>query len=312
VTAYYNENDPFAYCWLEQLADHNLIEQGDFDGRSIEDVIPTDLSGYTQAHFFAGIGVWSYALRQAGWPEGQEVWTGSCPCQPFSTAGKGQGFADERHLWPAWFHLIQQRRPEFILGEQVAHGSAKAWVDLVQSDLEAAGYTFGATILPACGFGAPHLRARTYWVAHYGHAVGRSEREGRRRVGLPTGRPGARREVRHVADVQCERRQPEQHQSTAGVLQTSHKQKEQFAELSNLGASTINRDLRTRPTDGFWRRADWLRCTDERYRAVRPGTFPLANGPAKRVGRLRGYGNAIVAPVAIEFIKTVMEVFKIQ
>ena len=56
-----------------------------------------DIAGYTQCHFFAGIGIWSYALRLAGWPDDRQVWTGSCPCQPFSAAGKGEAFNDERH-----------------------------------------------------------------------------------------------------------------------------------------------------------------------------------------------------------------------
>lgn len=82
--AYYNEIDPFAAEWLCNLIRSGHIAPGEVDTRSIEDVRPKDLDGFTQCHFFAGIGVWSYALRNAGWSDSRPVWTGSCPCQPFS------------------------------------------------------------------------------------------------------------------------------------------------------------------------------------------------------------------------------------
>ncbi|MEQ1653255.1 MAG: DNA cytosine methyltransferase, partial [Hyphomicrobium sp.] len=67
--AYYNEHDPFAAAWLRNLIAAGHIAPGDVDTRSIEDVTPDDVRGYTQAHFFAGIGIWSGAARAAGWPD---------------------------------------------------------------------------------------------------------------------------------------------------------------------------------------------------------------------------------------------------
>jgi DNA (cytosine-5)-methyltransferase 1 len=163
--AYYNEIDPFAAQWLRNLIAGGHIAPGEVDERSIEDVTPDDLRGFTQCHFFAGIGVWSHSLRLAGWPDDKPVWTGSCPCQPFSAAGKGDGFADERHLWPHFFHLISERRPQHVFGEQVASGNANTWFDLVQADLEGMGYAFGLVPFTSAGIGAPHIRERAYWVA---------------------------------------------------------------------------------------------------------------------------------------------------
>src|SRR3990167_3813886 len=69
MTAYYNEIDPYAAQWLRNLIKAGHIAPGDVDERSIVDVRADDLRGYTQCHFFAGIGVWSHALRLAGWPD---------------------------------------------------------------------------------------------------------------------------------------------------------------------------------------------------------------------------------------------------
>jgi len=166
MTAYYNEHDPKAAAWLRELIKAGLIADGIVDERSIEDVTPDELAEYTQCHFFAGIGGWSLALRLAGWPDDKPVWTGSCPCQPFSAAGKGAGFADERHLWPAFHYLIEQCRPPVVFGEQVASKDGLAWLDLVQADMEGTGYAVGAADLCAAGVGAPHIRQRLWFVGH--------------------------------------------------------------------------------------------------------------------------------------------------
>jgi DNA (cytosine-5)-methyltransferase 1 len=165
VVAYYNEIDLHAAQHLRNLIDAGHIAPGVVDTRSIEDVTPNDLIGFNQCHFFAGIGGWSLALRRAGWPDSRPAWTASCPCQPFSAAGKGLGFADERHLWPSAHWLVGQRRPVVVFGEQSGSADANDWIDLVQADVEALGYAFGAVAFPSASVGAPHQRDRAYWVA---------------------------------------------------------------------------------------------------------------------------------------------------
>lgn len=166
---YYNEHAPKAAAWLRELIKQGLIPAGDVDTRSIVDVQPEDLRLYTQCHFFAGIGGWSYALQLARVPTTTRLWTGSCPCQPFSTAGKGLAQADERHLWPVFFNLISQCRPELVFGEQVASAIGHGWLDGISTDLEAEGYTCGAVVLGAHSVSAPNQRQRLYWVADSRH-----------------------------------------------------------------------------------------------------------------------------------------------
>lgn len=165
MTAYYNEIDPYAAQWLRNLIEAGHIAAGDVDKRSIVDVRPADLRGYTQCHFFAGIGGWSLALRLAGWPDSRAVWTGSCPCQSLSVAGQRKGHADKRHLWPAFYRLIAECKPAIIFGEQVAGTDGLEWLAGVRADLEAAGYACGAADLPAASVAAPHKRHRLYWMA---------------------------------------------------------------------------------------------------------------------------------------------------
>jgi DNA (cytosine-5)-methyltransferase 1 len=162
---YYNEFDPKAAAWLRELIKQKLIPNGIVDERSITEIKPNELTEYTQCHFFAGIGGWSLGLQLAGWPEDRSVWTGSCPCQPFSSAGKKLAQADERHLWPVFFNLIRQCRPDVVFGEQVASAIGKGWLDGVSADMESENYACGAAVLGAHSVGAPHIRQRLYWVA---------------------------------------------------------------------------------------------------------------------------------------------------
>ena len=163
---YYNEWDSFAAAWLKELIKDGLIPDGEVDSRSIADVEPSDLKGFTQCHFFAGIGGWSRALQLAGWSPDRPVWTGSPPCQSFSTAGKGKGKDDARHLWPVFFNLIRECQPPTVFGEQVAAAIRFGWLDDLQTDFEREGYASAAAVLPAGGIGAPHKRDRLFFVAN--------------------------------------------------------------------------------------------------------------------------------------------------
>jgi len=164
MSAYYNEIDPYAVQWLKNLIAAGLIADGEVDNRSIEEVSPDDLKGFTQCHFFAGIGGWSLAARLAGWADDEPLWTGSCPCQPFSAAGKRGGTSDERHLWPVFFELIKECRPPAVAGEQVASKLGYEWLTGVRSDLESEAYAVGAVDLCAASAGYPE-RPRLFWVA---------------------------------------------------------------------------------------------------------------------------------------------------
>jgi DNA (cytosine-5)-methyltransferase 1 len=287
ATTYYNENDPFAAAWLRQLILAGLIAPGDVDERSIEDVKGCDLVGYKQCHFFAGIGGWSYALRLAGWPDDLEVWTGSCPCQPFSVAGKRAGEGDKRHLWPAFRRLISERRPSVCFGEQVAGADGRLWLSGVRLDLEGMGYRVGAADLCAASVGAPHIRQRLYWVA---------DSDGQRQTG----------------------------QRLLLRPDTTGWDSSEVSETSGRGATcglgdTERGGLRKRGRteadvpgeSSHWSVFRTIRCLDGKVRRVptEPAFFPLADGlSTNRVGILRGAGNAIVPPLAAEFIKAYQDV----
>lgn len=335
---YYNEWDPQAAAWLRELIENKLIPEGVVDERSITEVQAKDLKGFTQCHFFAGIGGWPLALQIAGIPATQRLWTGSPPCQPFSVAGAGKGKDDPRHLAPTFLNLIADCRPALLFGEQVAAAVTKDfWVDSLLFELEEEGYSSGFSVLPACGVGAPHKRDRLFFGACrvadgdddrqqsgsrrrrggespcQGDDVGRSgtpdklaDTDGKQRNRSGDERSGRRVESangsgdRVVAQPNGE--QQRSHRSTRKRVNDAPSGWEQDPATT----AGFCRDNSTDPHHGFWSDADWLGCRDGKFRPVESGTFPLANGIPARVGRLRGYGNAIVPQVAAEFIKAFM------
>ena len=326
MTAYYNEIDPFAAQWLRNLIDAGHIAPGVVDTRSIEEVTANDLKGFTQCHFFAGIGVWSYALRRAGWPDDRPVWTGSCPCQPFSACGKRQGFDDPRHHWPSWGHLIKECAPHVVFGEQVASNEGLGWLNVVQADMEIAGFAFAGFDLCAAGFGAPHIRQRLFWVADADSEF--------MEASIECG-PGGRIELADSGSLigvdyaKCERRNAGRNRDYSGYVRQQSGAISEAGRLADTnsdgregwlsGRESSQREVingsagcngaacGTNAVNGFWGSADWLFCRDGKWRPVKPGISPLVDGVAGRVGQLRAYGNAIVAPVAEAFIAAYLD-----
>jgi DNA (cytosine-5)-methyltransferase 1 len=364
---YYNDNCPQVCAWIQQLMFDGLIPYGVVDSRSILDVQPADLEGFTQCHFFCGIAGWAYALKLAGWPATRPVWTGSPPCQPFSAAGKLEGKNDARHLAPHFISLVGACRPPVLFGEQVASAavfgkSAKrvggepewVWVDDLSDRLEAARYAVGASDIPAAGVGAPHIRQRTFFGAVrlddstgsgrcWGEQVEdkrHSESRGpdkiqperlehtagngwQQRGAEPSGRgldAGCGTERPADADDQRLQGRDGKHSDPGGRQETSRHSGSCSADLTLASAGPSSTD------HGGWDDVDWLFCRDGKWRPVKssvqrvadglpgsvvpcsnfvPASSPLAQSTkeARRVMRLRGYGNAIVPQAAALFIK---------
>lgn len=302
MTAYYNEIDPYAAEWLENLIREKEIADGEVDTRDVREVKADELKGFDQHHFFAGIGGWSRALRFARWDDSRPVWTGSCPCQPFSTAGKRKGTNDDRHLWPAWFDLIRELRPPVVFGEQVAAAIRHGWLDTIYDELEAEGYACGAAVLPACGVGAPHLRQRLWFVADAG--CGSDESDG---LELERTQGASSREARQQRFRNDVRDGESTSVPASPVGDTELPSTTRLRNLSRTGAQPKLHRL----GGAGWSNLEWLRGDDGKARPTQPGIFPVADGlpPAmdgygtvSRKGTLKGAGNAIVPQVAAKFI----------
>ena len=314
---YYNDFEEFAARWLENLIAANYLPAGRVDRRSILNLRSSDLRDYRQCHFFAGIGGWSLALRIAGWPLDRPVWTGSCPCQPFSDAGRRKGFDDERHLWPVWLELIRECLPPTIFGEQVASKTGRLWLAGVRSDLEALGYAVAAADLCAAGVSSPHIRQRLWWGAT---RLGHSDRRG------SSARQSAAEAARHwlaaesdgrdgrLADAPGERFYWRKDSSgEEGWART-----EDGSWLGDPGHTRLERwsilperpdqwSVRTPGLD-YWDRFELTPCWDGKTRRFESESFPLAHGISTRVGLLRAYGNAIVPQLAAVFVRSFMDV----
>lgn len=329
---YYNEHDQKAAAWLRELIKHGHIPDGVVDTRSISEVHPNDLAPYIQHHFFAGIGGWSEALRLAKWPSSRPVWTGSCPCQPYSSAGKGLGDADPRNLWPDFFRLIRECRPDTVFGEQVESAIRHGWFDGISADLEGEDYAVGSAVLGAHSVGAPHIRQRLYWMAYNKSQrwqgvepqckAGECERA-RAGSGGATGglvlTNGTRRDAGQPATTTARHR--DSAESASGNGRLGNAKSGGCGECGNEAQQGNSRHA----LGASWSRFELIPCRDGKARRIESSLEPLVDGvsgrvavvrPAfslvaegeektrwvNRIAALRDTGNAIVPQVAAQFI----------
>lgn len=263
---YYNEFDEDIAKWLKELIAEGVLPKGDVDTRSIVEVKPSDLKGYTQCHFFAGIGGWPFALKLAGIPEDFNIWTGSCPCQPFSVANSrfSKGLDDERNLWGYFFNLIKECSPSMVVGEQVEAAIPKGWLDIVKGNLESKDYAFGCSVLSASLTGAPHLRRRLYWG-------------------------GIKEELLEDSD-------------SLGISWRNSVGSEGWSPRQ---LQESNQEWLSRITS-FWSDGEWVEGTRGEAFLLEHGTFPLADGFPSFVVECRGYGNAIVPQLGAAFVRCLL------
>lgn len=163
---YYNEIDPYCCKVLRARIADGSLPDGYVDERDIREVKPADLAGYTQCHFFAGIGGFPLGLKWAGADSIDGLWTGGFPCQDISTANhRGRGLDGAKSgLWAEFYRLIRDVRPGCLIVENVSNLLNRG-ASRVFGDLAAIRYDAEWEMFPACAFGADIIRERLFICA---------------------------------------------------------------------------------------------------------------------------------------------------
>ena len=324
---YFNEFEPYPAQWIQNLHPESHVDQ-----RSIEDVSANDVQRFKRCHFFAGVAGWEYALELAEWPKDKPVWSGSCPCPPFSSAGKKKacrrcdqkslipcprrtgyficwecGHADhydERHLWPELWRLIRDAKPTVVFGEQVSGRDGAIWFAGVRASLERIGYSVGAADLPAACVGAPHIRQRLFWVASLANApsLPRAQHvreQGRRETGPENGSI-CDRDNDGLADSQSyEYHRSQPNGFTAGKCRLAN---DIWLDDSNSGRHHEDENICEKPrwdNSQPWRsdKCTSVDCRDGKTRripSIESGIQPLAYGIPRGMGKGRSKDERLV------------------
>jgi DNA (cytosine-5)-methyltransferase 1 len=212
---------------------------------------------------------------------GATLLTGGFPCQPFSQAGKRRGSADDRALWPEMFRVIQQARPAWVLGENVA-GIVTMELDRVLSDLESEGYAVQSLVIPACAVDAKHRRDRVWIVAHADC----------RNIGSGIIAENSHDDQRRSATDERDNLQSRNGQKRSNESESSSEDVADAAQELLTGSGNGGARRRVEPTNG----CEWL---------PEPDVGRVAHGIPSRVDRLKGLGNAIVPQVAYQILKEI-------
>ena len=213
-----------------------------------------------------------------------DIITGGYPCQPFSIAGRQKGEQDPRHVWPEYFRLIQELRPTWVIGENVA-GHIKLGLDTVLENLESEGYSARAFSISASSVGAVHQRERVWIVAHSGCSqrpwsfFGNQDED----------------ETREGDAYQFERSGSTSKVDVADSESSGRNEFKADSEHSESASQEIPRDRGSVSRGSAW----W---------SVEPDVGRVAHGVPKRVDRLKSLGNSLIPHIPYYIGKSILEV----
>jgi DNA (cytosine-5)-methyltransferase 1 len=248
---------------------------------------------------------------------GVTLLTGGFPCQPFSCAGEQRGKDDDRYLWPQMLRVIQEARPAWVVGENVA-GIIGLALDQVCSDLEECGYEVEPIIIPACGVDAPHRRNRVWIIARI---LGNPEHNGSSSEQTSEGlqyEPEEQKEQNEVGQSSRASSTPQDVADSFSMreLQSQGCKQEQREWLGN--GRTVLADTSSTRCKAHLQQNETNRPTnvkqsylqnrfDNDWWKAEPSICRVADGIQHRTHRLKGLGNAIVPQVAYQIIKGIRE-----
>ena len=258
---------------------------------------------------------------------------GGIPCQPFSVAGKQKGKEDDRHLWPFMFKIIEQKKPTWVIVENVG-GFVNVALDDVCLDLEAEGYATQSFIIPACGVEAPHRRDRIWIIGKYtsesrqslvnsdsfrSHEHKEAEKESSRRGAEATttttsedvadsSHKGVRtRERRSVSkslrenDARSDNKRRNGEYVDSQVRESSLLREDEKdvadSDSERLQGGEEARDFRGEGEEAEQFFTRYIEFFEQNYWRIEPRVGRVANGIPNRVDRLKSLGNAIVPQI---------------
>ncbi len=269
-----------------------------------------------------------------------DVLSGGFPCQPFSVAGQRKGAEDDRYLWPEMLRVIDEIRPTWVIGENVAglvsmvqpetyktHVESQTdffgetnkeivseyqqyVIETVCSDLERIGYSVQPVIIPACAVGAPHRMDRIWFIAYRTDSGTESLR------GQEVSFYGSESITNASSKQSSEPKSSKQRkisESKQRKLRGSDRENDSSYSECSRGIQILH-DLQGWQSNGEFTHSTY----EQNYWTNFPTQSPVCSGydglprnldgitfPKWRAESIKAYGNAVVPQVVFEIYKTI-------